>query len=235
MAKRYQRLSEEKRNTRRAVYLIALTIALIFSFFTFGLPLVAKLSTFVADLKKSSQPVDINDTTPPAPPKIDTPEEYTNEPAVEITGKSEEGATIIIYANGKKKEMVTDKNGEFFFDFELRKGENRLSAKAIDKAGNESQETQEYIIVNDSEAPEITILNPQDTSFHGSQQRQVTIEGQTEEGAEITINERFVIVDSEGLFTFTTTLNEGENKFIIKAKDKAENETETELVLNFTP
>ena len=54
------------------------------------------------------------------------------------------------------------------------------------------------------------------------------------QGVNININGRFVQVDSDGKFTFTTTLNEGENKFTIIAQDLAENITEKTLTLHFS-
>lgn len=229
-----RRQTEEQKNIKRAIYLVILSIGLLILFLYFGLPLLARFSTFLGNLRKDSEPVLSNDTTPPAPPTFYDLPEYTQKPSVEISGRSEEGATVIVYANGKKHELLADKNGEFFFDFELRRGDNRLSAKAIDKAGNEGLETKEYSITNDSEPPDLEITNPTDTNVSGSSNKQITIEGTTEEGVTLTINDRIVAVSSDGSFTMATTLSDGENKFTIKAADRAENETETTLTINFS-
>ena len=69
---------------------------------------------------------------------------------------------VIIYMNSSEKEVLADKDGEFEFTFNLLKGENSFSVKAIDQAGNESKETKEYEITNDNEAPEIVIEKPED-------------------------------------------------------------------------
>lgn len=238
MRRRYSRLarSEEKRNIRKAFFWIALTILALVGFLFYGFPTVARLSTFLSELRKGSEPVDINDKTPPAPPRIDTPPEVTNELTVKITGSTEEGATVFIFTNGKEEEILANKEGQFSYTFKLRKGANTFSAKVKDAAGNESTETETITITYDNEPPILTILSPADgQEFFGSRERQITIQGETEEGAGVTINDRVVVVDSQSKFAFATTLSEGENTFNIKAFDKAGNEAETSIILRFTP
>ena len=79
------------------------------------------------------------------------------------------------------------------------------------------------------------LFRSDNSSYYGSGQRQVTIQGETETDVQITINDRFITIDDEGKFQYTTTLNEGANTFSVKAKDKAENTTEKSITLNFTP
>ncbi len=232
--RRKKRTSEEANNIKKARNYILLTIALLVLFVYFGFPTIAKLSTFIVNFKKDSEPVTISDSTPPAPPKLNDLPEATNKTEVEISGKAENGATVIIYANRKEVELLADKSGEFIYNFKLNKGENTIYAKAIDATGNESVDTDTIIIIQDSDDPTLTVTKPNDgENFVGASQRQVTIEGTTEEGVTLNINDRLVVVDSFGGFTFFTTLSEGENTFNFKVVDKAGNETETSITLNF--
>lgn len=227
--------TEEKKNIRKAVFYGILTIAAFLALVFFGIPAIARFAAFLYDLSSSNQPVDINDTTPPAPPDINEPPEVISKTSVEITGNTEPGATVILFVNGNEEELLANRDGEFRYQWGLLDGENKISAKVKDTAGNESQETQTHTITYDDEPPELTIDSPEDgKEFYGSRERQITIEGATEEGASITINGRVVVVDSDGKFTFLTTLSDGENKFTIKATDKAGNETEKTLTLHFT-
>ena len=237
MAKYSRRTSaEERKNIRRATFFGFLTLIAIVLFFFFGLPVVAKFAAFLTDIRQSSTPVDINDTTPPAPPRIEEPVKYTNEFKVEINGNTEPGATVLLYMNGKEEELLANKNGEFNYDWSLKDGENKIYAKAKDAAGNESQESDIYIVIFDDESPELDITSPENgKEFFGSQERQINIQGQTEEGASLTINNRVVAVDSDGAFTFVTTLGDGDNIFNFKVKDQAGNETEKDLTVHFTP
>ncbi|MEJ2441808.1 MAG: hypothetical protein P8Y06_02730, partial [Patescibacteria group bacterium] len=77
--------------------------------------------------------------------------------------------------------------------------------------------------------------DPEGKEFYGAKERQITIEGVTEEGVSLTINDRVVAVDEDGGFAFSTTLGEGENNFNIKSADKAGNQTEMDFKVSFTP
>jgi len=71
--KRYSRLAsvEERKNIKKAYWYVILSIlALVFLIF-FGLPTLVKFAGFIGDVAKSDKPVEINDTTPPAPPQFD--------------------------------------------------------------------------------------------------------------------------------------------------------------------
>lgn len=238
MRKRYSRLArtEERQSIRRAIFFTFLTIVSIFAFIFLGLPVLARFAGFLTDLKKSGLPIERNDTTPPAPPRLESLPEYTNEFSVEIKGTTEAGATLTLFLNGDEEEVVVNKDGDFNFTFKLDKGENTVSVKARDAAGNESQETDTYKIIFDNEPPELEITSPEDgKEFYGSKERQVSINGKTEESASVIVNDRIVAVDASGNFTFVTTLSEGENGFTIKTEDKAGNSTEASLTLRFTP
>ena len=235
---RYSRLAsvEEKRNMRRAFLFTILTILAILGVLFYGLPSVARFAAFLSDLRKSSLPVDRNDTTPPAPPRLDRLPEATKEPEIEISGVTEEGATVILTLNGKDEEVVADADGKFRFSYSLRKGENQISAKAKDRTGNESQPTAGITVLFDNEAPKLDISAPADGSqLYGDGQRQLAIKGTTEVGITLTINDRIVKVEEDGTFTFATTLADGENSFNLKSADKAGNQTEKTLKVNFSP
>jgi len=237
MARFYSRLrtTEEKRNIRTAVLLGGFTIVLIFGVFIFGLPTVAKFAAFLADLRKSGEPVEINDTTPPAPPRFDPLPEATNKMSVEVLGESEPGATVILIFNGENEEVVANNEGSFRRTFELNKGENTLRASAKDSSGNESQKTDAVSIIFDDDEPSLEISSPSDgSSFFGSKQRQLVIEGSTDPGSSLSINDRFVLVEEDGSFAFATTLSEGENTFNLKALDKAGNQTEKSFKVTFS-
>jgi bacillopeptidase F len=230
-------LTEEKRNRQRAAKFIVLTIITGAVLFFYGIPFLGRFAAFVSELAKGDKPITRDDKTPPAPPQIDTPPDYTKEEILKISGKSEEGATIRFTFNSTDEELVTDSDGTFKKNLDLRKGENTLLLSATDISGNESQKTKTYTIVFDNESPDLTVDSPSDgTSFYGTRERQVDIKGTVDDKeSTVTVNDRYVAVEDDGSFQFTTTLNEGENKFTVKAQDKAGNSVETSLTLNFSP
>lgn len=237
--RRYSRLAsvEEKRNVQKAVWFVVLTLGFIVALFFLGIPILGRFVGFVSDLGKSNKPISVNDQTPPAPPKFNTIPDFTNQKSLSMSGNSEAGATVKLTFNGQDQETVADKNGGFTFsNLSLNDGENNFSATAQDPAGNLSQKTKDYIIIFDNKPPELEISSPGDgTQFFGSKQRQVTIQGVTESDVQLTANDRIVAVDDEGTFQYTTSLGDGENKFTLKAVDRAGNSTEKVLTLNFTP
>jgi hypothetical protein len=232
----YRSRAEDKKIARRTVIYFTLTLVSIALIFFFGIPTVAKFASFLSGINKSNKVTDATDTIPPAPPHFNTLPEATNKSTLEINGNSEPGSTVKISLNNDNSEVVAGSEGNFILNVKLDDGENTLFAYAVDQAGNESQKTATYRIILDKQNPEIEITKPQDgASFSGSKQRQITIEGKTEVGASISINDRFVLVEDDGSFTFYTTLTEGNNNFDIKSKDAAGNESEKSLTVNFTP
>ncbi len=237
--RRYSRLAkiEEKRNIRSAITYVVLTIVLILFVLYFGLPTTAKIAGFLSDLRGSSLPVEQKDTTPPAPPVFETPDEFADKAIITVKGRAEPGVKVSIFLNDKlKEELVAGAEGEFSANLPILAGENTLYGVAKDESGNESAQSRVYIIIYDKKAPDLEITEPANgSSFYGQNQKQITIKGKTESGAQVWVNERFATVDSEGLFVYTTTLQEGENNFEVKAADKADNNATKNLSVTFSP
>jgi len=238
MIRNYSRLAsvEERKNLRRAITYIVLAISGLILLFFLGIPILGKFTAFVSDLGKSNKPITNNDNTPPAPPRFNTFSDFTNQNQVSLTGTTEPGSTIKLSLNGNGMDTLADKDGAFTFsDLSLKDGDNIFLATAVDTAGNISQQTQEYKIVFDNKPTDLIIESPSDGStFFGSKQRQVTIQGTSESEIQVTINDRIIVVDNNGKYQYTLTLNEGENKFVVKATDRAGNSTEKNITLNFS-
>jgi hypothetical protein len=226
--------TEERRNYRKAFLYILLSFMFVIAFVFYGIPSISKFAAFLTNINDTNKPIEKDDTTRPITPRIDPLPEYTNSDLIEVKGSTEPGVSVIIYYNSSEDEVLANKEGEFLFSFNLRSGKNTISLKSKDKAGNESIKTDTITITHDKNPPDLAITNPPDGSeYYGTKQRQVIIEGNTEENSTVTVNERFVQVDSEGLFTYLTTLNEGDNNFTIVATDKAGNSTESQLLLKY--
>ena len=234
----YSRLQsvEEKRNLRSTILFIVLTIAVIVLLVFVGVPLFGRISIFISDLRGGTKAITKNDITPPAPPKFNFSPAFTNQQNINISGNAEPGATVKLTFDGNPQETLADKDGNFSFSLQLNDGDNNFSAIATDSSGNQSQLSQKYKITLNTKPPDLTVTSPSDgTSFFGSNQRQVTIQGTTEAGCQLTINDRIVSVDDNGTFQYTTTLNDGANSFAVKSTDQAGNLTEKDITLNFSP
>ncbi|KKP46801.1 MAG: hypothetical protein UR39_C0008G0033 [Candidatus Woesebacteria bacterium GW2011_GWA1_33_30] len=229
-------ITEERKNIKKAYYYVFLSIVGIVFLIFLGIPTLVKFAGFLGDVAKSDKPVEIQDTTPPAPPQFDSIPEFTNNESIDITGYSENGAVISITANGNLSEIVANNDGKFIFLFNLEGGENKISAIAKDTSGNLSSATKFFVIIFDNTEPELTVLSPKDgDSFYGSGQRQLSIKGTVSEQVDLKINDKFVTLKDDGSFNFTTTLNEGVNSFEVKAIDPSGNESLSSFSVNFTP
>ena len=234
----YSRLQsvEEKRNTRKAILFIFLTAVGIFLLYFVGIPLFGRLTVFISDLRGGSKAITKNDTTPPAPPRFNYFPQFTNQQSASVSGTTEPGATVKLTFNDTPQEALADKDGNFNFNFQLTNGTNTFSAVAVDTSGNQSQKSKDYQMIFDNKPPSLTITSPSDnSSFFGSNQRQITIQGTTDAGCQVMINDRIVTVDDSGNFQYTTTLVDGATSFAIKSTDQAGNTTEKDMTLNFTP
>jgi hypothetical protein len=238
MRQTYSRLqsTEEKRNVRKAGIFIVLTVAAVILLIFMGVPLFGRLTVFLSDLRGGNKAISKNDIIPPGPPRFNYFPAFTNQQTASLSGTSEPGATVKLTFNGSSQEVLVDKDGNFSFNLQLNDGDNSFSAIAVDTSGNQSQQSKDNKITFDNKPPTLTVSSPTDGSgFFGSNQRQVTIQGTTEVGCQIVINDRIVSVDDGGNFQYTTTLNDGANPFAVKSTDQAGNTTEKDITLNFTP
>lgn len=236
----YSRLArkEEKRNLRKAILFSLLTIVLLLGLIFFGIPSLTGLAVLVSELRGTSVTIEQNDTLPPPPPRFNSLPEYTKESSLSISGFSEPSSTVEIFLNGSSAgTVVSTAEGTFTFSkVSLPSRENEIYTIATDEAGNKSQPTPRFMIIFDNTAPKLEITQPQDgTTLAGERKRKIRIEGQTEENVSLTINERLIILASEGKFSTDYTLSDGENHLKVIAIDPAGNQTEKELKLTFNP
>lgn len=238
MRRRYSRKAkiETRRNIRRTVLYIISAILVIAILFFFGLNLLIKYAGFFMDIDSSDTPIEVEDTTPPPPPRLRSYEDVTNQEDIEIRGNTESGAKVRLLINNREEEVLANNEGQFSYTFELNKGKNQFSAIAIDSSGNESTESDTVSIVYDDQPPDLEIIKPSDgQDFYGAENRQINIEGQTEDDARVSINGKWAVVDNQGKFSYLVSLEDGENIFEIISTDKAGNQSEAELAVNFTP
>lgn len=231
-----KRIVEQKNNVKKAILFTFGSILVVVLLVVFGIPAVSNLLGVLTDIKQSNTPSQIDDTTPPITPRFDPIQKHTNKNELEITGRTEPGATVFLLFNDKNSEVLANSEGSFRSTANLTEGENTLYAYAKDTSGNQSDNSTTILILYDKTPPMIEILKPTNNSeFVGPKERQLTIEGKSEENAKVTINGRHVFVENDGSYSYTISLSEGENKFIVRAEDEAGNSTDKEFVVRFSP
>ena len=126
-----------------------------------------------------------------------------------------------------------DDEGKFQYELALTEGENKIGAYGKDEAENESV-VKEAKVVLDTENPGLELENlTEDMQVITKENQNHSIQGKTEPYSRMTINDRTVYVDSEGIFSTSYYLQEGDNILKFKIEDKAGNFTEKEFRVNF--
>lgn len=226
---------EEKKNIRKAFLLMLGTVFLIILTILVGIPALIRMAAFLGDLRASSRPVDKTDIVPPAPPRMSLPYEATNSATQVIDGAAESGATIFLTLNGESLgTVVSREDGTFIFSrVELRQGDNSLMAVAVDQAGNKSRESAPISLYYSNKSPDLNIESPTDRQQISG--NKIEIKGSVADSSRLMINDRLIVVGSNGKFSTVWSLNSGENELVFVATDRAGNQTRKELTVTATP
>lgn len=138
-------------------------------------------------------------------------------------------SVISLSLNGKViADLSIAPDGRFGAPLQLQDGSNVIKAALLEGA-TEVAATSHTVVV-DRVAPKITILRPtKDQAIEGDE---VIIEGSTEVAADVTINDRALRPNPDGSFTERVLAAPGLFKLVIVAKDRAGNETKTEINVN---
>lgn len=222
---------EEKNNIRKATLLSVGTVVLVLITVVLGIPFLIRIAGFLGDIKSTDRPVDKNDLIPPVPPQISLPYDATNSATQTISGTSEPGATVFLTLNGQSSgDVVVSEDSSFSIsDIHLSEGDNSLAAVAIDQSGNKSVSSTEISLYYSNKAPELEVESP--TDYQQVSGPNVEIKGTSTPGVRLTVNERSIIVSSEGKFSTNFNLTPGENVLVFIVSDKLGNQTRKELTV----
>lgn len=171
-----------------------------------------------------------------APPVLNIPYEATNTATLNISGYSTPNSQVKLYVDSELVDITSvDREGNFSTSgISLTLGTNSIFGKTVDEKDQESLPSKTIEVLYDSDKPKLEVTSPSDgASITGERKIQVT--GKTEPEAKVFINDNRAIVNSDGNFTYTLSLNDGENNLKIKALDNATNITEVERKVTFSP
>lgn len=147
----------------------------------------------------------------------------TNKTTVLVEGKTTDPAATTT-VNGVTVTVTAD--GSFKHVFNLTEGDNTITVECRDAAQNYDRASVSG--VSDTIAPELAVLEPR--YGFATNRTALTIRGNVEEGAALTMNGRFIKPD-EMSFSVDVTLDEGDNTFTFIARDKAGNANTSVLVV----
>jgi hypothetical protein len=185
------------------------------------------LTLAVVDIAGNTFESEINIVVDRTPPRLviisPTEGDVTNQSAILIRGDVEPGASVVI-----NEFEIPDTTGVLSTMFELSEGLNVLIIEATDPAGNKAS-----IVLNvtlDRLLPILSLASPRDMLI--TQQTNVTLVGNVEEGAEITVSvftdttdliDEAITPGEEGSFSHGVDLSEGRNVIVVRSRDAGQN------------
>lgn len=219
---------EEKRLRTRLILITVGGISLLIFLGIFGIQLLIGFSVLLDRARGSDTGETSQQRFLVLPPYLDPLPLATSSGRLVITGRGQQKANIILYINDQesKKTKVADDGTFILSSISLGEGTYTIQAKAEDERGKLSDisNTIRTTIIRRPPALEVTLPNNGDTVT--GENNLVTVEGKTEENVDVRINDRFVVVRQDGMFTYAYPLSEGENTLTIKATDRAGNNTQ---------
>ena len=186
--------------------------------------------------RKTDDTITKNNTSSLFPPTLDSQPEATNAGTIIIKGIAQSGRTVLVKRNNVEVGKTLSGNDGVFFlgPIELKPGDNSIFALTwADK--QESKESNTIHITYKKDPPKLDVTSPQPNSVYTGEDKEVRIEGNTDNDAILTINDRLVPVDGKGYFSLSYKLSDGDNKIKIVAKDTAGNEINQELTVKYRP
>ena len=176
-----------------------------------------------------------DDQTAPFPPQLEELFTATNSAKIIIRGASEPDSSVTLYLNNQALDKIlVGKDGGFTKRITLKEEENKITAQAADRAGNESKFSNSLLIVYKKESPLLEIEFPLDKELE-TDKDEIEIKGKTDFEINLTINNRFILVRVDGSFNHLISLSEGENLIEIIAADQAGNQTKAERKIIYSP
>lgn len=219
---------EEKKMAKQTILAVLGAITLIALFIFVILPVFINL----INKYLSTSPFPENESVLLQAPLVDAPPTATSQKELTLTGYSPAGRDVVLVLNGIKSITVQpDSERKFEMKFNLAGGTNSVAVFAKD-GENESPTSQEYAVVFDSAPPVVIIDSPADGESFDPQTQSITISGQTDEGARVTVNGRIANVRSDGTWRITIGVTTGENTFEIISTDEAGNSAKANLTVH---
>lgn len=229
--------SQEKKLVKRVFITVVTIIALCMFSIYIGLPILAKTIVLLSSFRKDTTTnTTLSDASVVFPPVLNPLPEATNSAKIVVSGSTQADTTVKLKLNDNEELKITpDKDGKFKSKtITLRIGENKIVASAI-KKNSISDEITPVIIQYLKDNPKLEITYPKDGDKITSDNPNITMTGTTDSANTLTINDRFVIVNGNGKYSFDTKLSNGDNEYKFVVTDPAGNKTTQEIKFSYHP
>jgi len=226
---------EEKSDLRRFIQILAAIFVTFFILYYLGINGLTRIGGFWS-IFTGEREVAQGDLSAPPPPTFAPLSPYTKSEKIGIAGFAEAGAEIILFVGEKEiGKTITEAGGTFrLAEVLLTEGKNTISATATDRAGNISQKSADLIVTLDRKSPDLEVSKPKNGQKFTGEKKQIPVEGKTEPGVTVRVNNIQATILAGGVFKATLIAKKpGEIKITIVATDKAGNEKRAELTVTY--
>ncbi|EKD68069.1 MAG: hypothetical protein ACD_48C00089G0002 [uncultured bacterium] len=230
---RLRKYEEKKQEKKIAISIIGIVAIFIF-LGIFGIKILVGFSLLVDKLRGTPQQQISQQFL--LPPDFDPLPIATNSATIAVSGKGQPGMTVIVYINETDTEKTTvDKDGSFTIPVvKLIEGSNTISAKQTDDKKNVSALSEVFTVVSKKSKPTLDISYPSDNQQIRQDQNTIIVTGKTnDETNTITVNDRLVIVRSDGSFSYELNVPDGDSTVKVIATDTAGNQITVERKINY--
>ncbi|MFQ6107386.1 MAG: S8 family serine peptidase [Thermoplasmata archaeon] len=159
--------------------------------------------------------VTLDTISPPLTIVQPTNNSITNTVTQSFQGSTEPGASVEIAGTI----LSVQPDGTFSTNLALLEGQNLISIKVLDAAGNENRKI--INITLDTNAPYLVVMSPENGLV--TNMPAVDIVGEVELGSQLRVNGAPASVNLDGTFTEVVPLSPGDNGIVVDATDEAGN------------
>jgi len=228
----------EKRTQRTAILSIIGILIILFLLFRFGIDALVNLSVFISGSKNQTTTQNSNQVNYISVPTLNPLLQATNSAQIVITGQSVKSYQVLLYINNSNVDQIAaNQNGNFSFNENLTSGDNQIKVKA-EFNNKQSDFSNTSDITYKSSPPALDVSSPSDGQNFNKNQvntgNTINITGKTDSGVSVTVNGFWAVVDDGNNFSYTLTLQNGDNQIKIVAVDQAGNKAEKDLKVNYS-
>jgi len=241
MGKSHLKKSLEKKSKRSLLITSVGIILFIIIIIIFGQSALVNFSILLGRGKDSQNTLETDKISTDiiiSAPELSSQLDVTNSAKIDINGSifTDLKVQIRLYRQDELIDVIdiNEENSFTFKDIELIEGSNKLKSVAVYK-GKTSENSNILTINYLKNNPTLNIEYPKDGISLSGGNTAITIKGKTDSGNTVSVNGYKAIIKSDGNFTYDLTLTSGENKIKIISTDKAGNNSEQEIKINYSP
>ncbi|MDO8638445.1 MAG: hypothetical protein Q7R43_02635 [Candidatus Daviesbacteria bacterium] len=220
----------KRRSKQNFLATFIIVILLLFISFNWLLPALVSAMAKIRNINGQTSKIvsQVSDNSTLAPPVFIIPYQATNSAQIDIKGYATASSKVELYLDDELKDTISvGEDGTFTFkNISLSLGINNIYGKTIDEKDTASLPSKNIQLIYDNTKPNLSVNEPEDGKVVTGGDKNVKISGKTSGGIQVIINGAPVIIDKDGNFSTTLSLNEGDNNFTISASDTAGNYTE---------